>query len=255
MAGSNWTRAETLAAFALYCRLPFGRLHARTPDIISLAARLGRTPNAVAMKCCNLASLDETHARRGVRGLTGVSRTDRMIWDEFRLDPEATCYEAATSLVGYLNTPLTPTDVPDPPEVEGTEREVSRRVRVNQWFFRDMILASYGTSCAVCGLAIGPLVVAAHIVPWSLDPECRMNPRNGMCLCGTHDLAYERGVLAVFPDYTIQVTNRYESYRGTEPADAYLFRYHGHRLHLPERWPPDPALLSRRLVLVTSFGM
>jgi hypothetical protein len=32
MAGKLWTRDETLVAFNLYCRTPFGRLHARSPE-------------------------------------------------------------------------------------------------------------------------------------------------------------------------------------------------------------------------------
>ena len=37
----NWSRDELLAAFNLYCRTPFGRLHRGNPDIIALAGRLG----------------------------------------------------------------------------------------------------------------------------------------------------------------------------------------------------------------------
>ena len=33
----NWTRAETLLAFRLYCGTPFGRLHQSNPDIVAPA--------------------------------------------------------------------------------------------------------------------------------------------------------------------------------------------------------------------------
>ena len=62
------------------------------------------------MKCVNLASLDETHVRRGITGLTGVSRTDREVWEEFHRNPEPLCFEAATSLAAYSELPIT---VPD----------------------------------------------------------------------------------------------------------------------------------------------
>jgi len=42
-----WTRDQQLVALRLYMRLPFGRLHGRNPGIISLAERIGRTPNAL----------------------------------------------------------------------------------------------------------------------------------------------------------------------------------------------------------------
>jgi putative restriction endonuclease len=243
MPSQNWTRDETLAALALYCKLPFGRLHARNPKIVALARGLGRTPSAIAMKCCNLASLDETHTQRGVSGLSKVSRLDRSIWDEFNSDRERLCFDAATALASH--TGMSPVTL-DAPIVEGRERESVVRVRVNQHFFRGMVLASYGSTCAVCGLAVSRLVVAAHIVPWSADAANRLNPRNGLCLCGTHDLAFEHGILLVLRDCTITISTRFDELRGSEPADTWLFRYDGKRLRSPERWPPDPELLARR---------
>ena len=64
----------------LYCQLPYGRLHARTPEIIALAARLGRTPSSVAMKLVNFASLDPIQQQRGRVGLKGASAGDRAMW-------------------------------------------------------------------------------------------------------------------------------------------------------------------------------
>ena len=69
-----WTRDETLVAFNLYCRTPFGKLHARNPEIIEVAASLGRTPNALAMKCCNLAAFDEALQMREIKGLSKASK-------------------------------------------------------------------------------------------------------------------------------------------------------------------------------------
>jgi len=57
MARDNWTREQLILAFNLYCKLPFGRLHHRNPQIIELAGMIGRTPSAVAWKLSNFASL------------------------------------------------------------------------------------------------------------------------------------------------------------------------------------------------------
>ncbi len=62
----NWTRTETLVAFRLYCATPFGQLHHTQPNIIALAAKLGRTPSSVSMKACNFARLAPTHQLRGI---------------------------------------------------------------------------------------------------------------------------------------------------------------------------------------------
>src|SRR5947209_4280430 len=115
MAGRKWDRQETLAAFALYCQLPFGRLHGRAPEIVELAGRLGRSADAVAMKCCNLASFDKTHQQRGVKGLTRVAKLDGEVWSEFERDPNALCEEAAQALATFQTTlpQLTPAEVPE----------------------------------------------------------------------------------------------------------------------------------------------
>jgi len=73
MAGQAWTRAETLVAFNVYCRTPFGRLHARNPEIVEVAKALGRTPDSLAMKCCNLAAFDSALQERGIKGLSKAS--------------------------------------------------------------------------------------------------------------------------------------------------------------------------------------
>jgi putative restriction endonuclease len=50
---------------------------------------------------------------------------------------------------------------------------------VKQYFFRQMVLASYAYRCCITGLAIPELLNASHIVPWAADPKNRLNPRNG----------------------------------------------------------------------------
>src|SRR6186713_2996274 len=81
--GKRWTREELLIALNLYHKLSFGQLHARNPVIVDVARKLARPPGSLAMKLCNLASLDPTLRMRGIRGLTGASELDRQVWDEF----------------------------------------------------------------------------------------------------------------------------------------------------------------------------
>jgi hypothetical protein len=199
------------------------------------------------MKCVNLASLDQTHTRRGVRGLANVSHVERDIWTEFQTNPEAVAYEAAIALAEAEGVAPPMEDDLSLPEVEGMEREARVRVRVNQRFFRDMILAGYQESCAVCSLPISGLLVASHIVPWAVDPSNRMNPRNGICLCGTHDLSFERGFLLIDPHCRIRTSGKIEPFRDNLVVIEWLVRYEGQALRPPDRWPPDPELLRRRM--------
>lgn len=55
MKGIKWTREETLIAFALYCKIPFGKISKSNPEILEVANMLGRTGRAVLSfynNCC-----------------------------------------------------------------------------------------------------------------------------------------------------------------------------------------------------------
>ncbi|MBM4721547.1 hypothetical protein GS449_26925 [Rhodococcus hoagii] len=59
-------------------------------------------------------------------------------------------------------------------------------------FFRATVMRAYETRCAVCALAHGELLDAAHIVPDG-DEMGIASVRNGMALCKIHHAAYTRG--------------------------------------------------------------
>ena len=69
-----WTKDELILALNLYLKLPFGKLHSRTPEIIHLANLTGRNANAMAMRLNNFASVDPYHKQRGIGGLPGGDR-------------------------------------------------------------------------------------------------------------------------------------------------------------------------------------
>ncbi len=78
----RWTREQLLVALNLYHKLRFGQMDKRQRVIIDLAHKIGRTPDAVAMKLVNLASLDPALKLRGIMGLPGSSQLDRDMWEE-----------------------------------------------------------------------------------------------------------------------------------------------------------------------------
>ncbi len=68
MALKLWTREELILGLNLYRKLPFGKLHSRTPEIVQLAELVDRTPSSVAMRLNNFASVDPFHQQRGIGG-------------------------------------------------------------------------------------------------------------------------------------------------------------------------------------------
>lgn len=72
----NWSREETILAFDLYCRTPFGKIGKKNPDIIELAGLIGRTPGSVALKMHNLAHHDPVLQQRNITALSHGSKLD-----------------------------------------------------------------------------------------------------------------------------------------------------------------------------------
>lgn len=245
MPRKDWTRTETLVAFNLYCRTPFGRLHGKNPEIIEVAAALGRTANALAMKCCNLAAFDEALKQRGIKGLSKASKTDAEVWHDFQQNPEEVAFDSEQAFANLMACPVRAEAEIRWEDVQGLDRQAVTKVRVNQQFFRSLVLAGYGNRCAVCELPFPQLLVASHIIPWSIDKSLRMNPRNGICLCALHDRAFDKGLLRIAPDYAISLHPSVVAASEVTSVNHLLTRFAGARLALPDRWHPDSSLLQR----------
>jgi len=256
-----WTRDELIIAMNLYCKLPFARLDRKTPIIIEVAEKLGRTPSSVAMKLVNFASLDPVQQVRGIKGLTGASQADRKIWDEFAENWEQLGTESEErfqELVGgefsELNQSFvrqrsktleqTQTKTPTNRTIEVTEVQVTARVRVGQAFFRQMILSSYGNRCCITGNPIPALLIASHIIPWREQSEHRLNPQNGLCLARTHDVAFDRGLITFDENYKLVLSRYLQEFLPEETLERNFVAYDGNQMSLPERFQPEPAFLS-----------
>jgi putative restriction endonuclease len=240
-----WSREETLIAFNLYCRTPFGQLRSQNPEIIEVAAALGRSPSALSMKCCNLAAFDEALRARGIKGLPNASKMDAEVWHDFQQSPEEVAFDSEQAFAKLMACPVRAEAEVRWEDVQGLDRHAVTKVRVNQQFFRSLVLAGYGNRCAVCELPFPQLLVASHIIPWSIDKSLRMNPRNGICLCALHDRAFDKGLLRIAPDYAISLHPCVAPASTVAAVKHLLTRFAGARLALPDRWHPDPLLLER----------
>jgi hypothetical protein len=148
---SIWTREQLLVAFALYCRLPFGRLHSKNPEIVEVAAAIGRTPSALAMKLTNIASLDPAIISTGRSGLPGASANDRDMWNEMQADWERFAVDSQRAL-SELGTSTRQCDYSvngDEVVLEGSDRAVISTTRIGQRFFRRAVMSAYDERCCI----------------------------------------------------------------------------------------------------------
>lgn len=240
----GWTRDQQLLALRLYMRTPFGRLHGRNPEILSLAARLGRTPGALAMKACNFASLDPDFRLTQRSGLSGASRADRAIWAEFAGNPEQLAAEAEEAFA-RLDPAEADRDAAEITVPTG-ETETTRLVRARrvQSFFRAAVLTSYDCRCAISGLAAPELLIASHIIPWSDSVERRADPTNGLCLNALFDRAFDCGFITFDDTLRVVVSQRLKEAAGEAELGCSVLEAEGRRLRLPRRFAPAVDALA-----------
>src|SRR3546814_20115869 len=173
-----------MLAFSLYLQLPFGQFHKSNWQVQSLAALIGRSPSAVAMKLGNFASLDPA---QGGKGLQNASAQDRKTWHEFHHDWEALaleCEQLRARLLQQRPGLPDPLRIAEDPAADytGLTRDALVKQRVGQVLFRRAVLTAYDSRCCISGLADPRLLVASHIVAWRDDPANSLHPRNGPCL-------------------------------------------------------------------------
>ena len=248
MQSKLWTREESLAAFGLYCHLPFGKLHRHNPDIIAFARSVGRTPSAVAMKLVNFASLDPIQQQRNIRGLSNVSRSDRELWLEFASNAEKIAFECQQAYEDLItgDNKLASTFIASAEKSLPNATDALRMVRVRlvQSFFRDAVLTSYDYKCAICQIDLVELLTASHIIPWSHNVERRADPRNGLSLCAIHDRAFDRGLLTIDTNFKIVLSAKAKQPTVNPMCLFALQGIEGEMITLPKRFPPDPAALE-----------
>jgi putative restriction endonuclease len=234
----NWTREELLLAINLYCKIPFGKIHNKNPEIIELAKLIDRTPSSVSYKLANFASLDDTIDRKGA---THFSKLDKEIWDEFQSNWEELIVESELLKTQRLYNDEEQAD--SLPQGRETIRQV--KTRVNQNFFREAVLSNYDFKCCVTGININPLLVASHIIPWSINEKERLNPKNGLCFNALHDKAFDQGYLTIDANYKIRLSPRLK----TESSEAnnierYFIVYEGQQILKPKKFWPNPEFLA-----------
>ena len=242
---TGWTRQQLLVAFALYCRLPFGRLHHGNSEIVRLARLIGRSPSALAMKLVNIASLDPAITSSGRTGLRGASTKDRAIWEEMQSDWEGFAIESQQAMMEVDAAAEQVDRATQDEDVDriGEDRAAQTTVRIGQSFFRAAVLSAYNERCCITGLSLPSLLMASHIIPWSHDKGNRVNPRNGILLSALHDKAFDAGLITIRDDMTVRVSRNHAA-RNDQFFSASIELYDGQSIFLPEKFPPDREFLA-----------
>lgn len=247
MRNPNWTRDQLVLAFNLYCKIPFGKISKTNPQIIQLAEMIGRTPSAVGLKLSNLASFDPDLQARGIKGMKNAGKGDRLIFDEFQNNREALIFESENILADIQGLTLEnkyQAQLPELANLAGETRSSYVKTRVNQNFFRQVILANYQSKCAVTGIEIPALLIASHIIPWSENKEERLNPANGICLSALYDKAFDKHLISFDEDYRMILSTNLKEHCTKNYYQNHFGKLEGEKMILPERGLPSLKFLE-----------
>ncbi len=119
--------------------------------------------------------------------------------------------------------------------------------RLHQHRFRELVVAAYGESCAICRLHHPELLDAAHILE---DRDVRGRPEvpNGLALSKLHHGAYDTNILGVAPDYRVHIRRDI-----LDETDGPMLRHglqamNNAAIHVPtnKRLQPRPDYLDAR---------
>jgi len=209
-------------------------MHARCAAVVDLAKHINRTPDAVAMKLGNFASLDPAHKARGVAGLPHVAALDRELWDE---------YHGSWDVLAKSDL-VQPATIVEPVPAAETETLATIRRRVGQSFFRNCVLGAYESKCGLTGIAAPELLRASHIIPWSESEARRLDPHNGLCLNALHDAAFDRGLITFDAEFRCVISPELAP---NVPEDVFATSFEAYRgkpLTSPTRFAPSRECLQ-----------
>ena len=245
--GQKWSEEETILAYYLYCQIPFSKSGKNNERIIELANLLGRTPDSVALKMFNLAHHDIEQQKRNVVAMAHGSKLDAIVTERFANDWDSLAFIAKSIEATIKNVSIDKLvheieiDIP-----EGKDMQQIIKQRVNQAFFRKSVLTAYEEKCCITGIAVPQLLIASHIKPWSVSDikTERINPRNGLCLNALHDKAFDKGLITVLPDMSIQVSSVLKKECNNSSQINWLIQCDGMKINMPRRFAPAKEFLE-----------
>lgn len=248
----NWSREETMMAFALYMILEPRECDDKGADVRRLASAIHRTPNSVALKIWNIAAYDSNRRASGRVGMRHGSRRDAEMWEQYAAEGD----RFLSRCLALLCNTVPPSSISTPPlengrfsavdattqllvsgTPEGEERMALAVQRVHQRYFRNSLMTNYSGRCCITDIAIPQLLIASHIKPWSAStPTEKTAAANGLLLNAFHDRAFDQGFITLDDDYRIIVSHN--AVKHDESNDKWLYAFEGTHIHMPQASPP-----------------
>lgn len=89
---------------------------------------------------------------------------------------------------------------------EGHTKETLVLGRIDQSIFRQKVAENFDSSCAISGITEMDLLIASHIIPWSVRSDIRLDPSNGILLYVEYDYLFDKGFITFDENLNILIT-------------------------------------------------
>lgn len=175
-----------------------------------------------------------------------ISPYKQRLWELVKTekDPSKLSQQLSAEEIGPLEY-LIPERGVDYSSREGKDILRAVKARVNQDFFRELILVDYAEQCCVTGLNVPGVLRASHIVGWAEDEANRLNPANGICLSATYDAAFDRHLISFDEDCRMVLSPALKEFHSNRAFQAQFAAYEGRRISMPKRFHPDQEFLKK----------
>ena len=176
--------------------------------------------------------------------LYGYEKRLWKVYSETDLKPEDLAQRLSEQQIDAVEELVSDKDI-DFSALDGKEVFRQVKTRVNQNFFRKMILAEYGTECCVTGLNVPCVLRASHIVGWAEDKENRLNPANGLCLSANFDAAFDKFLISFDEGYRLIFSPMLKEFCSKKAFREQFGVFEGKRIAFPKRYRPDQKFLGK----------
>ncbi|VEU82770.1 HNH endonuclease [Acholeplasma hippikon] len=120
-------------------------------------------------------------------------------------------------------------------------KEVVTKVRgAAQQAFAKKVKMNYKNTCAVTGITHRDFLIASHIIPWAVDKENRINPKNGICLSPIFDKAFDAGYVSFDDNYKLLISKEVKD----KVLSDYLYKYKDRKINTYGGDYPDKKFLK-----------
>lgn len=132
-------------------------------------------------------------------------------------------------------------------------RKIEIEQRQKQSLFRKRVMQNFDGQCCLSEINEDELLVASHIIPWSVRVDCRLDPSNGLLLYCPYDRLFDKGFFSFNDQLQVILAPGVE--QCSTPLRSVLMEIDGRQARQPVEWAIKPEYLSyhRTEVLRTEF--